>query len=83
VRASLPGNAQSVENLEVPVVEEEEAEGEDEWYEVPVHKVTVRYRQKGVTHSFFVPEVSEWRFGSDCERWKLVELDLFCRVPSS
>lgn len=56
VRASLPGNAQSVENLEVPVVEEEEAEGEDEWYEVPVHKVTVRHRKKGVTHSFFVPE---------------------------
>lgn len=30
---------------------------EDDWYEVPVHKVTVKDRQKGVTHSFFVPEV--------------------------
>lgn len=54
VGAAAPGNAHSavVEGLEVPAVEDEE-----EWYEVPVHKVTVKDRQKGVTHSFFVPEV--------------------------
>ncbi|KAG0612308.1 hypothetical protein M758_6G017400 [Ceratodon purpureus] len=51
VRAAGPGSAQSAVDLEVPPVEEEE-----EWYEVPVHKVTVKDRQKGVTHSFFVPE---------------------------
>lgn len=35
---------------------------EDDWYEVPVHKVTVKDRQKGVTHSFFVPEVRASEF---------------------
>jgi len=34
----------------------QEGEGEDEWYEVPVHRVTVRDRQNGVSHSFEVPE---------------------------
>lgn len=36
----------------------QEGEGEDEWYEVPVHRVTVRDRQNGVSHSFEVPEVN-------------------------
>jgi len=57
VRAAGPGNVQSVVTEDVVGVGEERADGEDEWYEVPVHKVTVKDRQKGVTHSFFVPEV--------------------------
>uniref|UniRef100_A0A7I4BE04 2Fe-2S ferredoxin-type domain-containing protein n=1 Tax=Physcomitrium patens TaxID=3218 RepID=A0A7I4BE04_PHYPA len=33
-----------------------DGDDEGEWEEIPVHRVTVRDRQKGVTHSFWVPE---------------------------
>jgi len=54
--AGGPGNVQSVVTQDAVGVEVPRVDGEDEWYEVPVHKVTVKDRQKGVTHSFFVPE---------------------------
>lgn len=50
------GNSKTVD-IAVPS-SRQEGEGEDEWYEVPVHRVTVRDRQNGVSHSFEVPEVN-------------------------
>jgi hypothetical protein len=44
-----------------------------EWYEVPVHTVTVVDRQRGVTHRFPVPEV----------RWLLVSFFFFSPPESA
>lgn len=56
----------------------QEGEGEDEWYEVPVHRVTVRDRQNGVSHSFEVPEVNILSKNLKHARipWKLCERNI-------